>query len=182
MKCSRCLRLNNQLPERDYWCTFSLSILRCRHLSELWIRRPARKFGCLRWRTRSNTYHAEGRSRLTTKLIFCWGQTDSILSGLREGKTIAYFSSFNLIYAVKVNHISTLARHLNPSDAATRTGRAFPSGISGNPSTSHIDISASLGSNPLDQRDHQILCDHCRQVCNQLYISFHATQWPFLRV
>lgn len=89
-----------------------------------------------------------------------------------EKVTSACFPSLKLMYAVKVNHLSTVARRLNPSDATTRTSRSFPSGISGNPSTSHIDISASLGSNHLDQRDHQFLCGHCRQVCIGLYFFF----------
>jgi len=49
----------------------------------------------------------------------------------------------------KVNQLSTIARR---------------SGKPGNPSASHVDITASIGSNPLGQRDHQILCGHCRQT------------------
>ncbi|KAF8623215.1 hypothetical protein AX15_006453 [Amanita polypyramis BW_CC] len=60
----------------------------------------------------------------------------------------------------KVNELSTLARHLK-SDAPA-IGRGFAPSLSA--STSHVDISTSLGSVSLEQRDHQLFCGHCRQT------------------
>lgn len=87
--------------------------------------------------------------------------------------------------AEKVNRLSNIARRIDPSETAT-VGRTVLPSASANPSTSRVDISASLGVNPLDRVDHQISCNCCRQMivgvryqcanCPSLPTSFNLCQ------